>query len=138
MQEPVGSSPIEFTATTAFLVNALEVTLTGTTASHRDEPEILYTIATAQAHSESVITLTSMTDRHRSGMAILRILVTAPDVIGSSIRCTATERNPQFPTVRRTQGCWGRLLVLGVAARRDQFALIGQGDQVTEGAGPIE
>jgi hypothetical protein len=91
MLEAVRLSPIEFTAITAFLANALEVSPTGTTASHRGTPEILYTIAMAQAHNGSAITRTTMTGRHRTGMAILRILVTAPGAIGSLIKCIATE-----------------------------------------------
>jgi hypothetical protein len=91
MLEAVSLSPIEFTATTAFLANALEVSPTGMTASHRDTPEILYTIATAQAHNGSAITPTTMTGRHRTRMAILPILVTAPGAIGSLIKCIATE-----------------------------------------------
>jgi hypothetical protein len=74
-----------------FLANALEVSPTGTTASHRGTPEILYTIATAQAHNGSAITPTTMTGRHRTRMAILPILVTAPGAIGSLIKCIATE-----------------------------------------------
>src|ERR1700730_13959790 len=53
-----------------FLANALEVSPTGTTASHRGTPEILYKIATAQAHNGSAITPTTMTGRHRTRMAI--------------------------------------------------------------------
>jgi hypothetical protein len=62
-----------------------------TTASHRGTPEILYTIATAQAHNGSAITPTTMTGRHRTRMAILPILVTAPGASGSLIKCSATE-----------------------------------------------
>jgi hypothetical protein len=91
MLEAVSISPVEFTATTAFLANALEASPTGTTASHRDTLEILHTTATAQAHNGSAITPTTMMGRHRSGMVILRILVTAPGAIGSLIKCIATE-----------------------------------------------
>jgi hypothetical protein len=91
MLEAVSLSPIEFTATTAFLANALEVSPTGTTASHRGSLEILYTIATVQAHNGSAITPTTMTGRHLTGMAILPILVTARGAIRLSIKCIATE-----------------------------------------------
>ena len=92
MLEVVSLSPVEFTATTAFLANALEASPTGATGSHRDTLEILRTIATARAHSGSAITPTTVTGRHRSGVAILPISVTAPGAIGSLIKCIATER----------------------------------------------
>jgi hypothetical protein len=92
MLEAVSLSPVELTATTAFLANALEASPTGATASHRDTLEILHTTATAQAHNGSAITPTTMTGRHRSRVAILPILVTAPGANGSSIKCIATER----------------------------------------------
>ena len=91
MPDAVNLSPIEFTATPAFLAHALEASPTGTTASHRGTPAILYTIATAQAHNGSAITPTTMTGRHRTRMAILPILVMAPGAIGSLIKCIATE-----------------------------------------------
>jgi len=92
MLEAVSLSPVEFTATMAFLANALEASPTGTTASHRDTLEIIHTTATARARNGSAITPTTVTGRHRSGAAILPILVTAPGANGSSINCVATDR----------------------------------------------
>ena len=92
MLEAVSLSPVEFTATAAFLANALEASPTGTTASHRDTLEILHTIATGQAHNGSAITPITMTGHHPSRVAILPILVTAPDANGSLIKSIATER----------------------------------------------